>query len=102
MPRTRRRAFSIVERMNAGWSLEARRIVETRLPHSPREGKVGNCAREYRVHRGLAACRALRCLVPEPPKSLELICADFAPALDLLRGAGMRLDIIWPADEPHS
>lgn len=38
----------------------------------------------------------------EPRNELELICADFAPALDLLRTLGMRLDIIWPADEPHS
>lgn len=38
----------------------------------------------------------------EPPDELELTCTDFAPALDLLRALGMRLDIIWPADEPHS
>jgi len=36
------------------------------------------------------------------PNDLELICADFNPALDLLRRAGLRLDIIFPADEPHS
>jgi quercetin dioxygenase-like cupin family protein len=38
----------------------------------------------------------------QTPTDLDLICADFNPALDLLRGLGMRLDIIWPADEPHS
>src|SRR5688572_28524071 len=40
--------------------------------------------------------------MPEPPDDLELICADFNPALDLLRRLGMRLDIIYPADDPHS
>jgi quercetin dioxygenase-like cupin family protein len=38
----------------------------------------------------------------QPPNDLELICADFNSGLDLLRGAGMRLDIIYPADEPHT
>jgi quercetin dioxygenase-like cupin family protein len=38
----------------------------------------------------------------QPPYDLELICADFNPALDLLRRLGMRLDIIYPADDPHS
>ncbi len=33
---------------------------------------------------------------------LELICTDFDVALELLRGLGMRLDIIYPADEPHT
>ena len=33
---------------------------------------------------------------------LELICADFNPALDLLRRLGMRLDTIYPADDPHT
>jgi len=37
-----------------------------------------------------------------PPVEHELICEDFNEALDRLRGAGARLDIIWPADEPHS
>lgn len=37
-----------------------------------------------------------------PPRDLELVCADFNPALDLLRALGMRLDIIYPADHPHS
>lgn len=37
-----------------------------------------------------------------PPVEQELICEDFNEALDRLRGAGARLDIIWPADEPHS
>jgi quercetin dioxygenase-like cupin family protein len=38
----------------------------------------------------------------QSPNALELVCADFNPALDLLRGLGMRLDIIYPADDPHS
>jgi quercetin dioxygenase-like cupin family protein len=33
---------------------------------------------------------------------LDLICADFNGALAWLRGLGARLDIIFPADEPHS
>lgn len=33
---------------------------------------------------------------------VELICVDFNAALDLLQGLGMRLDVIYPADEPHS
>jgi quercetin dioxygenase-like cupin family protein len=36
------------------------------------------------------------------PNELELVCADFNSALDLLRGLGMRLDIIYPADDPHT
>jgi quercetin dioxygenase-like cupin family protein len=38
----------------------------------------------------------------QSPDDLELICADFKDALDLLQGLGMRLEIIYPADEPHS
>ena len=38
----------------------------------------------------------------ELPNELELVCADFNPALDLLRGRGARLDLIYPADEPHT
>ncbi|HEY1605165.1 MAG TPA: cupin domain-containing protein [Allosphingosinicella sp.] len=38
----------------------------------------------------------------EAPKELDLICADFDAALDLLRRLGLRIDIIYPADEPHS
>jgi hypothetical protein len=37
-----------------------------------------------------------------PPDELELICADFNPALDLLRRLGPRLDILYPADDPHT
>ena len=33
---------------------------------------------------------------------LELICTDFNSALDLLRRLGMRLDMIYPADDPHT
>jgi quercetin dioxygenase-like cupin family protein len=32
----------------------------------------------------------------------DLICADFNGALDLLRRMGARLDVIFPADAPHS
>ena len=38
----------------------------------------------------------------QSPNVLELVCADFAPALDLLRGLGLRLDSIYPADDPHT
>lgn len=38
----------------------------------------------------------------DAPDEQLLTCADFAAALDDLRGAGARLDVIWPADEPHS
>jgi len=33
---------------------------------------------------------------------LHLACADFDAALDLLRSLGLRLDVIYPADEPHT
>jgi quercetin dioxygenase-like cupin family protein len=36
------------------------------------------------------------------PHDLELICADFNAALARLRGEGARLDVIYPADDPHS
>ncbi|MEA3042834.1 MAG: hypothetical protein QOH47_672 [Sphingomonadales bacterium] len=36
------------------------------------------------------------------PNDLELVCADFNPALELLRRLGLRLDIIYPADDPHT
>jgi quercetin dioxygenase-like cupin family protein len=38
----------------------------------------------------------------EPPKELLLVCTDFNPALELLRGLGLRLEVIFPADDPHS
>ncbi|HEX4737054.1 MAG TPA: hypothetical protein VH331_05790 [Allosphingosinicella sp.] len=38
----------------------------------------------------------------EGPKELDLICADFGAALDLLRRLGLRLESIYPADDPHS
>jgi quercetin dioxygenase-like cupin family protein len=38
----------------------------------------------------------------QSPNDLDLVCADFNRALDLLRRLGARLDIIYPADEPHS
>ena len=38
----------------------------------------------------------------QSPNDLDLICAEFNPALDLLRRLGARLDIIYPADEPHT
>jgi len=38
----------------------------------------------------------------QPPNALEMVCADFNPALDLLRGLGLRLDVIYPADDPHT
>jgi quercetin dioxygenase-like cupin family protein len=33
---------------------------------------------------------------------LELVTEDFEEALDLMRGAGFRLNVIFPADEPQS
>ena len=36
------------------------------------------------------------------PDELELVCADFNSALALLRRLGLRLDLVYPADEPHT
>jgi quercetin dioxygenase-like cupin family protein len=36
------------------------------------------------------------------PNPLELVCADFDAALDLLRRLGLRLEILYPADDPHT
>lgn len=33
---------------------------------------------------------------------MELVCDELDPALELLRGVGMRLDVIYPADDPHT
>jgi quercetin dioxygenase-like cupin family protein len=33
---------------------------------------------------------------------IELVCSELGPALELLRGAGFRLDVIYPAEEPHT
>jgi quercetin dioxygenase-like cupin family protein len=33
---------------------------------------------------------------------LTLTCADLAPALELMQSLGMRLESIYPADEPHT
>ena len=38
----------------------------------------------------------------EASKPLDLVCSDFSAALALLRELGMRLDLIYPADDPHS
>jgi quercetin dioxygenase-like cupin family protein len=32
----------------------------------------------------------------------EIVCEDFGLALDDLRGQGFRLDVIYPADDPHT
>ena len=32
----------------------------------------------------------------------EIVCGDLSAALDDLRGQGFRLDLIYPADEPHT
>src|SRR5262245_59246014 len=32
----------------------------------------------------------------------DLICADLAAELERLRGEGARIDVIWPADDPHT
>ena len=36
------------------------------------------------------------------PSGLELVCEDFPAALGLLRDAGLRLDVIYPADDPKA
>jgi quercetin dioxygenase-like cupin family protein len=33
---------------------------------------------------------------------IELVCSDLNPALDLLQNLGLRLDVIYPADDPHT
>lgn len=35
-------------------------------------------------------------------RQIDLVCAEFGPALDLLRALGLRLDVIYPADDPHT
>jgi quercetin dioxygenase-like cupin family protein len=35
-------------------------------------------------------------------KEIELICTELGPALELLRACGFRLDVIYPADAPHT
>ena len=36
------------------------------------------------------------------PDELLLVCADLNPALEVLRRAGLRLEAIYPADDPHT
>jgi len=38
----------------------------------------------------------------QPPVEQELVCENFNESLDRLREGGARLDVIWPADDPHS
>ena len=38
----------------------------------------------------------------QPPYEFLLVCTDFNAELDRLCGEGARLDIIWPADDPHT
>jgi len=33
---------------------------------------------------------------------IELVCTELGPALDLVRSSGLRLDVIYPADSPHT
>ena len=35
-------------------------------------------------------------------KEIELICTELGPALELMRASGLRLDVIYPADAPHT
>jgi quercetin dioxygenase-like cupin family protein len=35
-------------------------------------------------------------------REVKLVCSNFTVALDLLKQAGFRLDVIYPADEPHT
>ena len=40
---------------------------------------------------------------PEPEgQEIELVCTELTPALELLRERGLRLDELFPADEPHT
>ena len=32
----------------------------------------------------------------------ELVCTELGPELDRLKAAGYRLDVIYPADDPHT
>jgi len=36
------------------------------------------------------------------PDAPDIVCEDFNAGLERLRDQGARLDIIWPADDPHS
>lgn len=38
----------------------------------------------------------------QSPDELEMVCADFDSELDRLRRLGARLDVIFPADDPHT
>jgi mannose-6-phosphate isomerase-like protein (cupin superfamily) len=33
---------------------------------------------------------------------IELVCSELGRALDVLRSSGLRLDVIYPADDPHT
>jgi quercetin dioxygenase-like cupin family protein len=33
---------------------------------------------------------------------IELVCAELGPEIDRLKGEGYRLDVIYPADDPHT
>lgn len=35
-------------------------------------------------------------------KEIELVCTELGRALELLRECGLRLDVIYPADDPHT
>ena len=35
-------------------------------------------------------------------QELKLVCTELNPALELLRELGLRLDVIYPADDPHT
>ena len=35
-------------------------------------------------------------------REVELACSELKPALDLLTSLGLRLDVVYPADEPHT
>ena len=37
-----------------------------------------------------------------PPATLDLVCSEFEAALELMRGVGFRIEIIYPADQPHT
>lgn len=38
----------------------------------------------------------------ETPAGIDLVCGDLNAALDLFNGLGLRIDVVYPADDPHT
>lgn len=62
----------------------------------------GKRRRSLPLRFDLSARHAKSEIMTRLPVELELVCSDFASELDRLRGLGARLDIIFPADDPHT